>query len=332
MKKTLKQKAKVFLKTSIGLALIFWVLRGKMVDFSLLGHLVLNPFNLLVAFAFLGTSALLCTARWLILVKGQGLMLSFKDLFSLNMIGNFFNTFMPGSVGGDVIKAWYIAGKEPRNRTKAVFTVLLDRVIGLSVIIFYAAGTLIFFSQWLSLHSEMHAVAIALWSFSIAFGVFSFVFFFKGFWKTRFSQSFLSFFSRSQKVSNLIEAAFRYQEQAKQLAIAFILSAISFLMTIYFHSNQGSQLNVPLDLKQYFVIVPLAATASAIPLLPGGLGTGQIAFFTLFRWMGIENPELGGTLCTLIQIYSILFNCLGYFFYLKHKRIPAQLVHSNFSQ
>jgi uncharacterized protein (TIRG00374 family) len=124
----LNQKLKPALKTLLGLGLVVWVLKGKMVDFSLLKNLILNPLNLLVALLFLGASAFLCTSRWLILVRGQGLQLSFRDLFSLNMIGNFFNTFMPGSVGGDLIKAWYIAGKQPGKRTEAVFTVLLDRV------------------------------------------------------------------------------------------------------------------------------------------------------------------------------------------------------------
>jgi uncharacterized membrane protein YbhN (UPF0104 family) len=121
----------------------------------------------------------------------------------------------------------------------------------------------------------------------------------------------------------LIEAAFLYQSQGRKLFIAFVISAVSILMTIYFFTIQGGLINAQLTLKQYFVVVPLAATASAIPLLPGGLGTGQLAFFTLFKWMGIDNPELGGTLCTIIQIYTIMFNCLGYFFYLRYKRFQT---------
>jgi len=83
---------------------------------------------------------------------------------------------------------------------------------------------------------------------------------------------------------------------------------------------------------QYFFVVPLALTVSAVPLLPGGIGTGQVAFFTLFKWMGVSDPELGGTLCTLMQIYTILFNCLGAAFYLKSKRkVPTNLPTDNFS-
>lgn len=317
------QKFKTAIKTILGLALVVWVLKSKMVDFALLETLVFNPLNLLTAFLFLLTSTLLCTSRWLLLVKGQGLSLYFKDLFSLYMIGNFFNTFMPGSVGGDLIKAWYIAGKEPQKRTKAVFTVLLDRVLGLSVIIFYAAFTLLlFFPDAGEKLPQLKIIALSLWGFT-GFFFLSLILFFSPFnFAPRLSHLFFNNLRKSSKLSKILDAGFIYKKQFKSVAFAFVLSALSILSSIIFHSIQGKLLGASLSLAQYFVIVPLAATVSAVPLLPGGIGTGQVAFFTLFKWMGIDNPELGGTLCTLIQIYTILFNCLGYIFYLRFKKTP----------
>jgi len=322
---SLNQKLKLTLKTLLGLGLVAWVLKGKMVDFSLLKNLILNPMNLLVALLFLGASAVLCTSRWLILVQGQGLQLSFRDLFSLNMIGNFFNTFMPGSVGGDLIKAWYVAGKQPNKRTEAVFTVLLDRVLGLSVIIFYAAFTLVLFSNWLRGRTELKAIAICVWSFTLFSFVGGLLFFYSNFFKSSFSKKLLYYPRRFKKLSKVLDATFLYQDQSKQILKAILLSAFSIFVSIYFHFLQGQSISVPLSLVQYFALVPLAMIASAVPLLPGGIGTGQVAFFTLFKWSGISNPELGGTLCTLVQIYTILFNCLGYFFYLRYKKLPAPL-------
>lgn len=316
------QKSKFLLKTGVGLGLVAWVLKGKMVDFTLLKDLILNPINLVVTFFFLIASAIFCTSRWLILVRGQGLKLSFRDLFSLTMIGNFFNTFMPGSVGGDLIKAWYIAGKEPTKRTKAVFTVLLDRILGLSVILFYAAFTLLVFSSWLIGHPELKAVAICVWSFTVvSFGL-GVLFFFSNHLRNRFTTFLSSYVRKFEKVSKILDALLLYRDKPGQILMAVFLSALSILASIYLFTLQGEWIGAQLSFNQYFVIVPLAVTASAVPLLPGGIGTGQVAFFTLFKWMGISNPGLGGTLCTLMQVYTILFNCLGYFFYLRFKRIP----------
>jgi host factor-I protein len=66
------------------------------------------------------------------------------------------------------------------------------------------------------------------------------------------------------------------------------------------------------------------AISTAVPLLPGGIGVGQVAFFTLFQWANVPNPELGSTLCTLMQVYTILFNCLGAIFYVKYKKKPKE--------
>jgi uncharacterized membrane protein YbhN (UPF0104 family) len=101
---------------------------------------------------------------------------------------------------------------------------------------------------------------------------------------------------------------------------SLLLSAASVLGILCFHIYLGNLLKIPLSYGQYFFIIPLALTVSAVPLLPGGIGTGQVAFFTLFKWVGVPDPELGGTLCTLVQIYTILYNCLGAIFYLKAKR------------
>lgn len=317
---SLNPKLKLVLKTLLGLALVAWMLQGKMVDFSLLKHFIFSPVNLLMALLFLGTSALLCTARWLILVRGQGLGLSFQNLFSLYMIGNFFNTFMPGAVGGDLIKAWYIAGNQTHKKTEAVFTVLLDRAIGLSVIVFYSAFTLLVFSNWLIGRPELKAIAICVWSFSLLTVVAGLFFFSSVFFKTGASNKITSFLRRFKMVSKILDATLLYRDQPKQVFVALLLSALSVFVAVYFHSLQGQLIGASLSLAQYFAIVPLAMIASAVPLLPGGIGTGQVAFFTLFKWGDISNPELGGTLCTLVQIYTILFNCLGYFFYLRFRK------------
>ena len=48
----------------------------------------------------------------------------------LGMIGIFWNTFLPGAVGGDIIKATFLA-REQSRRTVAVATVIMDRALAL---------------------------------------------------------------------------------------------------------------------------------------------------------------------------------------------------------
>ena len=75
-------------------------------------------------------STLLTFFRWYILVRAQGLPFTPLSALRLGSIGFALSTFMPGSVGGDIIKAFAIA-REQSRRTVGVATVILDRVIGL---------------------------------------------------------------------------------------------------------------------------------------------------------------------------------------------------------
>src|SRR5262249_22238509 len=76
--------------------------------------------------------------RWYVLVRAVELPFRLGDALRLGAVGFFFNTFLPGSVGGDLVKAVYLA-REQSRRTVAVATVLMDRVIALWALIWFVA-------------------------------------------------------------------------------------------------------------------------------------------------------------------------------------------------
>ncbi|HTU17713.1 MAG TPA: lysylphosphatidylglycerol synthase transmembrane domain-containing protein, partial [Gemmataceae bacterium] len=98
----------------------------------------INAGYLLFALVFAVGSTMLTFVRWYILVRAVELPFRLIDAFRLGFIGLFFNSFMPGSVGGDVIKAAVLAGEQDR-RTVAVATVIMDRVIALWALIWFVA-------------------------------------------------------------------------------------------------------------------------------------------------------------------------------------------------
>ena len=59
---------------------------------------------------------------------------SVRRLTSFYFIGMFFNLMLPTSVGGDVVRAWYLDGKSGR-RVPAFTSVILDRLNGLVVLV-----------------------------------------------------------------------------------------------------------------------------------------------------------------------------------------------------
>src|SRR5207302_6744765 len=89
--------------------------------------------------ATLGLAAVLLTIlRWYFLVRAQGLPFTVTNALRLGLVGFYFSIFLPGSVGGDIIKAAFIARGQSR-RTVAVATVILDRAIALWGLIWFVA-------------------------------------------------------------------------------------------------------------------------------------------------------------------------------------------------
>lgn len=80
--------------------------------------------------------------RLRILLSLQGVKLAAADVFRLNLIGCFFSSFLPTSVGGDVVKAFYIS-KEAGRSTQAYTSVFIDRFFGMFTVFLIALTTLI---------------------------------------------------------------------------------------------------------------------------------------------------------------------------------------------
>ena len=318
--KTRREKVKFAVKLAVGAILVGYVLHSRMIDFDALKTVLLSPRNLGVAAFFFTLSAICCALRWHLLSQVQRLSLSRFTMFELIMIGNFFNTFMPGSVGGDVIKAWYVAGREPARKMRAVFTMFLDRVVGLAVIVFYSAITLLFYLDWLPAHPELRWLATLIWAFTACSILGGTAFFIAG--RARWVERLVDKLKPWPWVYHLAEGTLAYRGEVRVVGQSLLLSAISIFGMNLLYKVQGDLLGIPMDLAHYFFIVPITMVVSAVPILPGGIGVGQVAFYKLFQWCGMANPEQGATLCTVMQIYTILFNCTGAVFYLKFKRQP----------
>src|SRR5437879_643636 len=127
---------------------IFWPLLKYLLAFGLLGYVLYanwepasgrglgdvwqkhvvggEPINggvLLIALALYATSLLITLYRWHLLMRAQGLPTPWWTTLRIGLVGYFFNTFLPGSVGGDIVKAAAVARVQSR-RAAAVATVL----------------------------------------------------------------------------------------------------------------------------------------------------------------------------------------------------------------
>ena len=75
-----------------------------------------DPLWLLTACLLLGFSFLFASIRWWFLLKVQDIFLPLKTVTALTLIGQFFNSFLLGSTGGDMIKILYVLKYAPSKK------------------------------------------------------------------------------------------------------------------------------------------------------------------------------------------------------------------------
>src|SRR5207248_7340478 len=73
--------------------------------------------------------------RWQILLRVQKIRISFPRIAGLFFIGMFYNQFLPGGTGGDIIKSYLLLKETPDKKAGALLAVVFDRLIGLVALV-----------------------------------------------------------------------------------------------------------------------------------------------------------------------------------------------------
>lgn len=120
-------KLKFLFRCVISVALIAFVLHK--VDFAELGRdLSRIDWRLALAASMLVLLMIASLAfRWRIFLRRQGIVLPFGTVFSLAWAGQFFNSCLPGSTGGDVVKIYQLCRLAPDRKASAAASVIVDR-------------------------------------------------------------------------------------------------------------------------------------------------------------------------------------------------------------
>ena len=93
----------------------------------------------------------------------------------------------------------------------------------------------------------------------------------------------------------------------KQIFTAIMISISGqFLSVVIFHVLASPYYTTDLELSTLLSFIPLGFMLVAIPISPGGLGVGHMAFQTLFGFAGETNGA------NLFNIYFIVMMCMNF--------------------
>lgn len=265
--------------------------------------------------------------RWFLLVRGLNLRFQLRDAFRLGSLGYMLNQVSPGSVGGDLLKAVFIAHEQPGRRTEAIATVFVDRVVGLYAMLLIASLALVAAGDAIVSTSLLNSLRTIVWSATIC-----------GTLGVAFALSPLATGSHARAladrlpligptVTRLIEAADVYRSRRIYLLAGFVLALCThcLLISAFWFISRGLPVDGP-SFAQNASIVPVGLVAGALPLTPGGLGALEGGMEFLYSSIGAGKGD--GTLVALAyRAMTYVFAGAGAFYYFSARRNVEQLMH-----
>ncbi len=304
------------------IGIFIYLIKTNLLDLQNLKNIVLEPNLFFLAMVFAGLGTLVNVQRLRVLLKAQDFSLEFWTATQLTFIGVFFNSVIPGTVSGDIVKAYYL-GKGQEKKTELATTIFFDRILGLYAVAFIAAmGATISFLQ------NSFAGQAAIWgqpkvqmlgSFAlINFLLLTFLGVVFTNQKLRKSKIVSGFFSKmpfKEIVSKVNEAVCQFAMKPRLSTVAFLLAVLAqvFILTGILCLLTLLKIKA-LGLINYLFAVPLCLLINSIPITPGGLGIGEIGFQAIFE---LFNSNKGAELAVLFHALFLIFNIgVGGVFYM----------------
>ena len=273
---------------------------------------------LVLSLILMGATIFAGVIRWQIVLKVHGLDMHLMRTTQISLIAHFFNSFLLGSVGGDVLKAYYLARETHHKKTEAVVTVLVDRIIGLFSLLVCACVMLI--PNWELIRTrELKLLVAAVVAMTGAAAVFMLLMFWGGVSK-RFpgARGLLRKIPKGEMLERSLEA-FREFGRNRRFWVEIIPVAIlaNIIIILHFLSlTWGFRLHVsPVALG---AIVPTVTSISALPITPSGLGVRENLYVLMLGGLGVEAAT--ALLLSLIGFgTSLVWSVVGGFVYLTQR-------------
>jgi uncharacterized protein (TIRG00374 family) len=335
LKHMAKKHLSLILRVGVTILACWWVARGM--DFSE----VSGAFGKISTWAWLTVigvfifSQVLLALRWWLFMRAWDIYVDFWSTIKLTFLGLYFNNCLPGSVGGDLVRAWYVAQHNPNRRMDSIISVFVDRALALlgtfiiAITAFLCMGKSgIFTRQDKSGISNISSQA--WWFFFVIAGAIALT-----------GLGMLIVPAGRKLFKSLYETGLRYGKKAisqsfqagmvllkkpyllpESLALTFILQSLVVLSLWLL----GRQMGIPADWKLYFVFFPVMWVVGSIPISVAGIGIVEGGLIVLFTKFGSASHDTATALALSQRIVWIVTSIPGLVVYLSGKHLPKDII------
>lgn len=310
MKPQLKLMSVLRIAVSLSLiGVLFYLRRGSLGQTAETIRSI-NPLLFLSCCMLFLSAAVLFATRLRLILSSQGLSLRLSETIYLTFIGYFFNNFLPTSIGGDVVKAYY-AHKRTGEKLKTFVSVFMDRFTGF-LSVFIIAGFSLFISYRIVKIKFLIAPTIAI----LATMIFMLLIFFNKNLARLFKPllRIVDFLKLRKKIEDVYSAINTFSNKKiailKAIAISITAQMIIFCILYLFARGMGTFI----QLKMVLLFMPLVFILSMLPSI-NGLGIREGAIFFLFSpYVGEKSALALGILMFFLLFMAGVIGGISYLF------------------
>ncbi len=268
--------------------------------------------------------------RWKFLAEALDFRVSLRELYDYYLIGMFFNQFLPGAIGGDAVRMFYLAKSAQRKKREALLTLLAERGVGLV--------TILLLTCLISLAPSISAVGWDITPGELGITLQNSVF--ANFhWDIVLTIKALSLLGLLGYIALLMTPLQRWITRFPKLALLgqartywanmpLLIRSITvstlvqaLMIGIHLLIAQALHLNVPP--LQIALIYGMVSLISVLPLTQGGLGVRELSYQLLLAKVGV-NPNTGLAFAVYWLAISTVTSLFGGLILLKgHYKAPT---------
>jgi len=291
----MNKKIAVLLKVIVSLGLITFLI--NQVDFKAIVNILKNVDITMIIYAMilLTIQVFIATTRWQFVLKCQKIMLGYKNTLQILWSGLFFNQAMPSSVGGDVIRGYYLK-KQGMTLGRATLGVLMDRLFGMVGLALLVVASLPLLFELINDSIARSGVLFIAFGISLAL---LFIFFTD---KLPGNFSHLKvirgFYSLSQDGRHCISKNYNG-------LIIIIISILIHLISVVTVMTMAIGLGINVEWSGFLLIIPLVTLMMVVPISIAGWGVREGVMVVGFGYLGVA-PEAALALSILYGLLMLV--------------------------
>jgi len=311
-------RARLFLASKVLVTALFVAILLYTVPLAEVARLFARPnwWYMAVLFVLNFGMVVLSAWKWQILLRRKGITDGLPSLLRLYLLGNFFNNFLPSTIGGDSARG-VILGRKTGRMADAFLSIFMERFTGFVTLVSLTSLAVILDHPFVHI-GNLKTICLTALAATCAMGFLT------------FSRRGFAFLVRI--VFRIIPGGGRFGEKLTNLHHSlqeFRSHRLEFLgimlLSLLFHVLAGTNfylaclaLNYQPNFLEMIIVTPFILLLSVLPVTINGIGLWEGSIVLFFSLLGMPKP-LALSVALLLRLKTLLISSFGGIFYLQEK-------------